>query len=165
MMTQNNLHKICLIHGNQLLLVEETANTSIDQRLEGREKDWSLERFNAQEMLKTQGKSMEGMTVSVSGSGNVAQYATEKATEFGAKVITLSDSGGYIVDKEGITEDGGDRPAGSNKTRLGKMATKLKSKKSALQPAENPSDPLKGILNCVSKINKVYKHHKWIIIL
>ena len=57
MMTQNNLHKICLIHGNQLLLVEETANTSIDQRLEGREKDWSLERFNAQEMLKTTGES------------------------------------------------------------------------------------------------------------
>jgi hypothetical protein len=53
MMTQNDLHKICLIHGNQLLLVEETANTSIDQRLEGREKDWSLERFNAQEMLKS----------------------------------------------------------------------------------------------------------------
>ena len=57
MMTQNNLHKICLIHGNRLLLVEETANTSIDQRLEGREKDWSLERFNAQEMLKTTGES------------------------------------------------------------------------------------------------------------
>ena len=44
--------------------------------------------YFAQEMLKTQGKSMEGLTVSVSGSGNVAQYATEKATEFGAKVIT-----------------------------------------------------------------------------
>ncbi len=45
MMTQNDPHKICLIHGNQLLLVEETANTLIDQRLEGREQDWSLERF------------------------------------------------------------------------------------------------------------------------
>ena len=61
--------------------------------------------YFAQEMLKTQGKSMEGLTVSVSGSGNVAQYATEKATEFGAKVITLSDSGGYIVDPEGISEE------------------------------------------------------------
>jgi DNA polymerase-3 subunit delta len=57
MMTQNDLHKICLIHGNQLLLIEETANTLIDQRLEGREQDWSLERFNAQEMLKTIGES------------------------------------------------------------------------------------------------------------
>jgi len=57
MMTQNDPHKICLIHGNQLLLVEETANTLIDQRLEGREQDWSLERFNAQEMLKTIGES------------------------------------------------------------------------------------------------------------
>jgi len=56
-MTQNDPHKICLIHGNQLLLVEETANTLIDQRLEGREQEWSLERFNAQEMLKTIGES------------------------------------------------------------------------------------------------------------
>src|SRR5210317_2081651 len=61
--------------------------------------------YFAQEMLKTQGKSMEGLTVSVSGSGNVAQYATEKATEFGAKVVTLSDSSGYIVDQDGITEE------------------------------------------------------------
>ena len=56
-MTQNDPQKICLIHGNQLLLIEETANTLIDQRLDGREQDWSLERFNAQEMLKTIGKS------------------------------------------------------------------------------------------------------------
>jgi glutamate dehydrogenase (NADP+) len=48
---------------------------------------------------------MEGLTVSVSGSGNVAQYATEKATEFGAKVVTLSDSSGYIVDMDGIDEE------------------------------------------------------------
>ena len=61
--------------------------------------------YFAQEMLKTQGKSMEGMTVSISGSGNVAQYATEKATEFGGKVVTLSDSSGYIVDEDGITKD------------------------------------------------------------
>lgn len=58
--------------------------------------------YFAQEMLKHQGDSFEGKTVVVSGSGNVAQYAVEKATEFGAKVITVSDSSGYIVDKEGI---------------------------------------------------------------
>ena len=61
--------------------------------------------YFAQEMLKTQGKSFEGLTVSVSGSGNVAQYATEKATEFGGKVVTLSDSSGYIVDNDGITPE------------------------------------------------------------
>lgn len=53
-------------------------------------------------MLKRNGKSFEGKTVVVSGSGNVAIYATEKATEFGAKVVAMSDSNGYIYDKNGI---------------------------------------------------------------
>ena len=57
-MTNQNLpHKICLLYGNQQLLVEETTNSLIDQRLEGREHEWSLERFNAQEMLKSTGDS------------------------------------------------------------------------------------------------------------
>ncbi|MFT5665975.1 MAG: glutamate dehydrogenase (NADP+) [Vicingaceae bacterium] len=58
--------------------------------------------YFAQEMLKTKDDSFKGKAVVISGSGNVAQYACEKATEFGAKVITMSDSGGYIVDSEGI---------------------------------------------------------------
>ncbi len=58
--------------------------------------------YFAQEMLKTKGDSFKGKTVVISGSGNVAQYACEKATELGAKVITMSDSGGYIVDNDGI---------------------------------------------------------------
>ena len=53
-------------------------------------------------MLKTKNDSFEGKTVVISGSGNVAQYACEKATELGAKIITMSDSGGYIVDHNGI---------------------------------------------------------------
>ena len=57
------------------------------------------------EMLKANGTSFEGKTVVISGSGNVAIYATEKATELGAKVITLSDSNGYIVDPDGIELD------------------------------------------------------------
>ena len=57
------------------------------------------------EMLKANGSSFEGKTVVISGSGNVAIYATEKATELGAKVITLSDSNGYIVDPDGIELD------------------------------------------------------------
>jgi glutamate dehydrogenase (NADP+) len=58
--------------------------------------------YFAEEMLKTKGDSFNGKTVAVSGSGNVAQYACEKATELGAKVVTLSDSKGYIYDDAGI---------------------------------------------------------------
>ena len=53
-------------------------------------------------MLATRGESFEGKTVLVSGSGNVAQHAAEKATQLGAKVVTLSDSAGYIYDPDGI---------------------------------------------------------------
>lgn len=58
--------------------------------------------YFAAEMLATQGKNFKGQTVVISGSGNVAQYATEKATQLGAKVVTLSDSNGYIYDADGI---------------------------------------------------------------
>ena len=56
----------------------------------------------AEEMLKTQGKSFDGRDVIVSGSGNVAIYAIERAQSLGAKALTASDSGGYVVDKDGI---------------------------------------------------------------
>ena len=58
--------------------------------------------YFTKEMLADNGMSFEGQTVVVSGSGNVAIYANEKATSFGAKVIAMSDSNGYIVDKNGI---------------------------------------------------------------
>ena len=61
--------------------------------------------YFAQEMLKTRGRSFDGLRVSVSGSGNVAQYAVEKAMQLGAKVITVSDSSGTIVDEEGFTPE------------------------------------------------------------
>lgn len=61
--------------------------------------------YFAQEMLATRGKGLKGMTVVVSGSGNVAQYAIEKATELGAKVVTASDSSGYIYDAAGIDQE------------------------------------------------------------
>ncbi|NLU52529.1 MAG: NADP-specific glutamate dehydrogenase [Clostridiaceae bacterium] len=57
------------------------------------------------EALKAKGKSFEGKTVVISGSGNVAIYATEKAHQLGAKVVALSDSNGYIYDKDGINLD------------------------------------------------------------
>jgi len=59
--------------------------------------------YFAEEMLKTRGESFEGKIVSVSGSGNVAQYAVDKVNHLGGKVITLSDSSGFIVDKDGIS--------------------------------------------------------------
>ena len=61
--------------------------------------------YFAQEMMALKGKSFEGRTVAISGSGNVAQYATQKAMRLGAKVVTLSDSDGYIHDPEGLDEE------------------------------------------------------------
>ena len=58
--------------------------------------------YFAQEMLKNNSDSFEGKKVCISGSGNVAQYAAEKALELGAKILTLSDSSGFIYDKNGI---------------------------------------------------------------
>lgn len=61
--------------------------------------------YFVQEMLKTRGETIEGKVCTVSGSGNVAQYTTEKLLELGAKVVTLSDSDGYIHKKEGLTHE------------------------------------------------------------
>ncbi|HLU18354.1 MAG TPA: NADP-specific glutamate dehydrogenase [Pusillimonas sp.] len=61
--------------------------------------------FFAEEMLKHQRQSLDGLTVSVSGSGNVAQYAIEKCMQMGAKVVTVSDSHGCVVDMAGFTPD------------------------------------------------------------
>ena len=58
--------------------------------------------YFAENMLQTRQDSIKGKTVVISGSGNVAQYACEKVTQLGGKVLTLSDSNGYIYDKEGI---------------------------------------------------------------
>jgi glutamate dehydrogenase (NADP+) len=58
--------------------------------------------YFAQNMLEVKGNSFAGKTVAISGSGNVAQYACEKATELGAKVVTFSDSSGFIYDANGI---------------------------------------------------------------
>ena len=61
--------------------------------------------FFAEEMLKTRGESFQGKTCTVSGSGNVAQYTVEKLNQLGAKVVSLSDSGGTVHDKDGITAE------------------------------------------------------------
>lgn len=61
--------------------------------------------YFAQSMLKTKNESFDGKTVVISGSGNVAQYAAEKAILLGAKVVTLSDSSGYVYDKDGLNDE------------------------------------------------------------
>ncbi len=61
--------------------------------------------YFAQSMLKTKGQDLKGKNVVVSGSGNVAQYAVEKCLHLGAKVLTMSDSSGYVYDSEGISSD------------------------------------------------------------
>jgi glutamate dehydrogenase (NADP+) len=58
--------------------------------------------YFTQSMLLTKGDTIKGKTIAVSGSGNVAQFSAQKATELGGKVLTMSDSGGYIYDADGI---------------------------------------------------------------
>ena len=61
--------------------------------------------YFCEEMLKTKGDDLKGKVVAISGSGNVAQYATEKCIQLGAKVVTLSDSSGVVYDPDGITRE------------------------------------------------------------
>jgi glutamate dehydrogenase (NADP+) len=61
--------------------------------------------YFAENMLKTRDETIEGKNVVISGSGNVAQFAAEKVLHLGGKVLTMSDSGGYIHDKDGIDEE------------------------------------------------------------
>jgi len=61
--------------------------------------------YFVREMLKTQGKTFEGLDVAISGSGNVAQYAAEKVLDLGGRPVTLSDSTGFIFDRDGIDRE------------------------------------------------------------
>jgi len=61
--------------------------------------------YFAESMLKTRGDTLKGKIVTISGAGNVAQFACEKATQLGAKIVTMSDSSGYIYDKDGIDKE------------------------------------------------------------
>ncbi|ANW94781.1 glutamate dehydrogenase [Wenyingzhuangia fucanilytica] len=61
--------------------------------------------YFADSMLKTKKDSIQGKTILISGSGNVAEYAAEKCIQLGGKVVTMSDSSGYIYDKDGITQE------------------------------------------------------------
>ncbi len=65
--------------------------------------------YFTEEMLKAQGDTIKGKTVAISGSGNVAQYAFQKVIQLGGKVVTLSDSGGFVYAKNGFHSDGFDK--------------------------------------------------------
>ena len=77
--------------------------------------------YFAQDMLATRGETFEGKTVTVSGSGNVAQYAAQKAMRLGAKVVTLSDSDGFVYDPDGLTEEKMEYVFGLKNVRRGRI--------------------------------------------
>jgi glutamate dehydrogenase (NADP+) len=101
--------------------------------------------YFAQEMLATRGESLEGKICLVSGSGNVAQYTVEKVLDLGGKPVTLSDSGGYIYDKDGIDRE---KLAfvmdlkNHRRGRISEYADKFKSAVFTATAAGRDSDPL-----------------------
>ncbi|MGD8376346.1 MAG: NADP-specific glutamate dehydrogenase [Acidobacteriota bacterium] len=94
--------------------------------------------YFAAEMLKTRGETLEGKTCLVSGSGNVAQYTVEKVLDLGGKVVTLSDSGGYIYDEEGIDRDKLAFVMDLKNVRRGRIKEYAEKYKSAKFTAINP---------------------------
>lgn len=94
--------------------------------------------YFACEMLATRGQSIEGKTCLVSGSGNVAQYTTEKLIQLGAKVVTLSDSNGYIYDEEGITREKLDFVMDLKNVRRGRIKEYAEKYKSAVYTELDP---------------------------
>ncbi|MCR4742608.1 MAG: NADP-specific glutamate dehydrogenase [Treponema sp.] len=87
--------------------------------------------YFAQEMLKKVGDNFKGKVCVVSGSGNVAEYAAEKLIQLGAKVVTLSDSNGYIYDADGITQEKLDWVKELKTVRRGRIAEYVKQFPSA----------------------------------
>ena len=95
--------------------------------------------YFTQAMLATKGLSFEGKTVCISGAGNVAQYAAQKAMRLGAKVVTLSDSDGFVYDAEGLTEDKLDYVFQLKNIRRGRISEYVKQYPSAQYfPGERP---------------------------
>ena len=95
--------------------------------------------YFAQEMLALKGESFEGKTVLVSGSGNVAQYAAQKAMRLGAKVVTLSDSDGFVHDPDGLDEEKINFVLGLKNVRRGRISEYAKQYPGAkYYPGERP---------------------------
>lgn len=103
-------------------------------------------------MLKRHGSSFEGMKVAVSGSGNVAQYAIEKALEFGARVITASDSGGTVVDEAGFTTEKLAHLAEIKNVRYGRVADYARERGLTYLEGQQPwSVPVDIALPCATQ--------------
>ncbi len=101
--------------------------------------------YFAAEMLGTRGEALQGKSCLVSGSGNVAQYTTEKLLELGAKVVTLSDSSGYIYDPDGITREKLEyvmRLKNVQRARIYEYCEKFKSAKYTETSPDQPFNPL-----------------------
>ncbi len=97
--------------------------------------------YFAQEMLKTRNDSLTGKLALVSGSGNVAQYTVEKLLDLGAKPITLSDSDGYIYDKDGITREKLDFVMDLKNVRRGRIKEYASKYKNVMYvPADSTKD-------------------------
>ena len=94
--------------------------------------------FFMQEMLKHRGESIEGKTCCVSGSGNVATYCTEKVTQLGGQVVTLSDSDGFIYDRDGIDPEKLAWVVDLKTNRRGRIAEYAKHFGCEFHPAERP---------------------------
>ncbi len=99
--------------------------------------------YFAAEMLRTRNETLEGKRCLVSGSGNVAQYTTEKLIELGAKVLTLSDSNGYIYDEEGIDRKKLDFVMELKNVRRGRIREYAEAFPSAVY-TELPPEPDRG---------------------
>jgi glutamate dehydrogenase (NADP+) len=95
--------------------------------------------YFAAEMLNTRNETLEGKTCLVSGSGNVSQYTTEKVLDLGGKVVTLSDSGGYIHDPEGVDRDKLAYVMDLKNVRRGRIKEYAEKYKSATYTAVDPS--------------------------
>ena len=94
--------------------------------------------YFAAEMLNTKGETLEGKTCLVSGSGNVAQYTVEKLISLGAKVVTLSDSNGYIYDEEGINKEKLEFVMELKNVRRGRIKEYAEKYKNAVYTAIDP---------------------------
>ena len=108
--------------------------------------------YFAEEMLKTRGRGFSGLRVSVSGSGNVAQYAVEKSMALGAKVVTVSDSGGTVVDEQGFTPEKLAVLMEVKNERAGRIADYAQRVKAKFEPGVRPwAVPVDVALPCATQ--------------
>ncbi|MCG3223523.1 MAG: NADP-specific glutamate dehydrogenase [Candidatus Heimdallarchaeota archaeon] len=108
--------------------------------------------YFAAEMLKTRNEDFKDKIVSISGSGNVAQYATQKCIELGAKVVTLSDSSGFIYDPEGITTEKLSFVLDLKNVRRGRISEYAEKFGCEYHPGERPwKIPVKIALPCATQ--------------